>query len=109
LLTVDDKASDGDHYYTLDSSMAFARYGGTDPITTDGVHIASRKTTPVGIEAWTADAADGTTNATMLASVPSMTSAFDSLTYFGDALDQGTYAEVGDFSGFSKIIRVKAP
>jgi hypothetical protein len=98
-VVVNDKASDGDHYYTLDSSMAFARYGGTDPIATDGVHIVSRKTTAGGIEAWTADAADGTTNATMLASVPSVTSAFDSLTYFGDALDQGTYALLTDVQG----------
>jgi hypothetical protein len=91
-LTLNDQASDGDHYFTLDRSMAFAPYGGSDPLATDGVHIAYWKASSNGIEAWTADAADGVANATKLANVPSPSSATELLTYFGSALDRGTYS-----------------
>ena len=91
-LTLNDQASDGDHYFTLDRSMAFAPYGGSDPLVTDGVHIAYSKTSSSGIEAWTADAADGVANATKLADVPSPSASSELLTYFGGAVDQGTYS-----------------
>jgi hypothetical protein len=98
-LTLNDQASDGDQYFTLDRSMAFSPYGGSDPLTTDGVHIAYWKTSSAGLEAWTADAADGTTNATKLTEVPAVSSAFEHLAFFGAALDRGTYALLTNVQG----------
>lgn len=98
-LTLDDQASGGDQYFTLNPSMVFAPYGGSDPLTSDGVHIAYWKASSSGIEAWTADAADGVTGATELAEVPSASGEFEVLTYFGGALDRGKYALLTNVQG----------
>jgi hypothetical protein len=54
---------------------------------------------PSPIEAWTADAADGVGDATKLAEVPLATGPFETLTYFGAAVDQGTYALLTNVQG----------
>jgi hypothetical protein len=90
-LTVNDKASDGLHYFTLDRSMSFAPYGGKYTLTSDGLRIAYWQSTGTGFSIWSASASDGSSAPVQLATIAGQTSGLSSLSTFGSAMADGAY------------------
>jgi hypothetical protein len=91
-LTVNDKASDGRHYFTLDRSMQFAPYGGKDELSSDGARVAYWQSTSAGVSLYGVSASDGTSGPVQLATIPPPMNVIAPLMTMGTAMGDGLYA-----------------
>src|SRR5262245_47736288 len=68
-LTANEAPSEGPIYFGLDYALNFTPFGGRETLLTDGANVGYVKPTEVGFEVWTVSAADGQSDARLLATL----------------------------------------